>query len=149
MDKTQLITAINFQLNEKLNELSIYSDDLMNSLQREEKSTAGDKHDTGRAMIHLEQEKLQNQLKETKTQIQRIKSLEQNKNNTKTIDYGSFVKTTGPFFLIGIGLGKITSNKRTVFCIGIETPIGKQLKGLKKDDCFDFIGKTEKIISIT
>ena len=148
MDKSNIIEAILLQLQEKLNELSDYSDDLTNALESEGNSTAGDKHDTGRAMIHLEQEKLQNQLKEIKGQIQRIKSLEQNKNTSSEIEYGSFVETTGPRFLMGIGLGKIMVKQNPVFCIGMETPIGKQLKGLKEKDSFQFNGKRETILTV-
>lgn len=148
MDKSNIIEAILLQLQEKLNELSDYSDDLKNALESEGKSTAGDKHDTGRAMIHLEQEKLQNQLKEIKGQIQRIKSMEQNKNNSSEIEYGSFVETTGPQFLMGIGLGKVMVKQKPVFCIGMETPIGKKLKGLKVKDSFKFNEINEIVIAV-
>lgn len=148
MNKSKLIDEIVVQLNEKLSELARYSDDLRSSLESEGKSTAGDKHDTGRAMIHLEQEKLQNQLQEIKGQIQRIKVLEKNTALSSKVDYGSFVKTTGPNFLMGIGLGKIDFQNFTVFCIGMETPIGKLIKGLKEKDSFNFKGKLEQVISV-
>lgn len=148
MNKSDLIKAISTQLQEKLEELASYSDDLRNALESEGKSTAGDKHDTGRAMIHLEQEKLQNQLKEIKSQIQRINTIEQANIKSDVIDYGSFVITTGPYFLLGIGLGKVNTNTGTVYCIGMETPIGKLLKGLKKQDTFPFLNKKEQVLSV-
>lgn len=148
MNKSELIEEIVVQLNEKLSELSRYSDDLRNSLESEGKSTAGDKHDTGRAMIHLEQEKLQNQLQELKGQIQRVKTLEKNATPSNSAEYGSFIKTTGPSFLMGIGLGKIEFQNLTTFCVGMETPIGKQIKGLKENDSFNFKGKDERVITV-
>ena len=56
-------------LNQRLEVIKSTISDIQNSLQSETKSTAGDKHETGRAMLQLEREKAGNQLAELQKQI--------------------------------------------------------------------------------
>jgi transcription elongation GreA/GreB family factor len=111
------------------------------------KSTAGDKHETGRAMLHMEQENNQKQL---------AKALDLKKELT-TIDItakriiigkGSLVKTAQVSYFITIGLGKLVSNNEVVYAISLASPIGQLLLGKKAGDSFVFQGKEVFIIDI-
>ena len=118
---------------------------LQNSLTSESKSTAGDKHETGRAMIQLEREKLGFQLKELEKQealLYRIKL----ESSTGLVAAGSYVKTSLMDYFLSVSLGKMDTIN--AFAISIQSPIGRLLLGKKEGDIFSFNGKEQKIIKI-
>ncbi len=117
------------------------------SVANESKSTAGDKHETGRAMMHLEQEKNAAQLKkliETKKILNRIDTNLQ----PDTIALGSVIETNHGNFFISISAGKIDIFDKSYFAISLQSPIGNNLKGKKENESFTFNSKTYRIESI-
>lgn len=117
------------------------------SLLSEAKSTAGDKHETGRAMIQLEREKLGRQLAEAeKMQAVFNKIMASSKNERITL--GSLVTTDLAMYYIAISAGRFEYSDATVFCISAGTPIGQLLLGKAKGDSISFNGKTSKILEI-
>lgn len=101
----------------------------------ETKSSAGDKHETGRAMAQLETEKLSAQLNDALNQKQLIAKINSNL-QSKQITIGSLVYTTNGIFYIGISLGKIDINNETIYAISPQSPIGKLLITKKEKDSF-------------
>ena len=69
MIKEKIIEACRAYLQEKQTSLQLIITDINEATHTETKSSAGDKHETGRAMMQLEQEKLNKQLAEIKQQI--------------------------------------------------------------------------------
>jgi len=110
------------------------------SANNETKSSAGDKHETGRAMAQLETEKLTAQLTEASKLEQALQII-----NTdivhESIRLGTLVKTNNGIFLIAVSLGKVTVNDIAYFVISTVSPIGEQLIGLKQQDFFTFNGR--------
>ncbi|WP_394337938.1 3-oxoacyl-ACP synthase [Flavivirga eckloniae] len=98
------------------------------SLTSETKSSAGDKHETGRAMLQLEREKVGNQLaevqkvKETLSKIDVFKTLE-------VVGLGSVVYTVQANYFIAVSVGKLIVDDVTFYAISPNTPIGKLLIG--------------------
>ena len=92
----------------------------------ETKSSAGDKHETGRAMAQLETEKLSAQLNDALNQKQLIAKINSNL-QSKQITIGSLVYTTNGIFYIGVSLGKIDINNETIYAISPISPMGKLL----------------------
>lgn len=100
------------------------------SLTSETKSSAGDKHETGRAMLQLEREKAGNQLAE----IQKIKEMLSKIDVSKTlkiVGLGSVVYTTQANYFIAISVGELTVDGVAFYAISPNTPIGKLLIGKK------------------
>ncbi|WP_298550396.1 3-oxoacyl-ACP synthase [uncultured Algibacter sp.] len=98
------------------------------SLQSETKSSAGDKHETGRAMLQLEREKAGNQLVE----IEKTRALLSKfniENTSNTIGLGSVVFTTKSNYFIGISAGELQVGNNTFYAISANTPIGQLLLG--------------------
>ena len=63
------------QLNDKIQSLQVALTDLKSGVENEGKSSAGDKHETARAMMQMEEEKISRQLDETlrqKTDLEKI-----------------------------------------------------------------------------
>ena len=120
---------------------------LNEDLLSESKSTAGDKHETGRAMIQLEREKLGNQLKEADTMKQVLSrvSLEQ---KSKRIALGSLVVTNVISYYISISAGLFRDKDQTIYCISTSSPIGTLLLGKTIGDSISFRGKEQHIIQV-
>lgn len=120
-------------LNDKIQEMQNTLDELSEGAKNDTKSSAGDKHETARAMMQLEQEKIGKQLNEVlkqKTVFDKIDITQ----NSKTIIKGSLVKTKNMYLFIAAALGKVTVNKIDVVVLSPESPLGLKLMGLKKGD---------------
>ena len=113
-------------LNQRLEAIKSTISDIQNSLQSETKSTAGDKHETGRAMLQLEREKAGNQLAEIQKQIEILHKINPEMSYSK-VALGSLVKTTVYNYVIGVSVGEITIENETFYAISLSTPIGKLL----------------------
>jgi transcription elongation GreA/GreB family factor len=94
----------------------------------ESKSSAGDKHETGRAMMHLEQEKLHKQLAEAQTIVAELERIDGKAVHTQ-IGLGTLVKTDKATFLLAAGLGKVDFEGITYFVVSTKAPIAAQFLG--------------------
>ncbi|MEM9077193.1 MAG: 3-oxoacyl-ACP synthase [Bacteroidota bacterium] len=120
---------------------------LEDSLRNETKSTAGDKHETGRAMVQLEQEKLGKQEREIEILRETLQRVTIDK-PTPNISLGSFVKTSSHSYFLAIFAEAFEHDGNKVFCISTASPIGQRLLGKTTDEAFQFNGKTIKILEI-
>ncbi|WP_139957137.1 3-oxoacyl-ACP synthase [Flavicella sediminum] len=116
-------------------------------LNSETKSSAGDKHETGRAMLQLEMEKAGQQLKE----VQQMKLLLERVNleeNTALVRLGSVVKTNVANYFMAISSGKISVEGEAYYAISPSSPIGRLLLGKKNKESFLFQGRNFVIESL-
>ncbi|MGB1204646.1 MAG: hypothetical protein ACPG5B_03300 [Chitinophagales bacterium] len=117
---------------------------LRESKNSETKSTAGDKHETGRAMIQLEEENTHKRLSEvldTKNKLARI-----NCGIIKTTaQSGSIVITDKAKYVILVGIGKVKLENTLYYCVSQHSPIAKVLLQKQAGDEFVFNGKKIKI----
>ena len=107
------------------------------ALLSETKSSAGDKHETGRAMLQLEMEKASQQLSviiEMKEVLSKIKI--EKPSNISCL--GSLIFTNKASYFLAISAGKITINSTDYFAISASSPIGKQLIGKKVGNVIAF-----------
>lgn len=114
---------------DKIKALQQQQEDLLESLKQETKSTAGDKYETSRAMLHIEQQNVTGQLSVLLQQKAILESIPLNKNSqTETkIQFGNLVKTNRGYVFIAAALGKIIVDKQSIFAISAESPLGKLL----------------------
>ena len=118
------------------------------SLQSETKSSAGDKHETGRAMLQLEREKLGAQLAEAENTKRTLSKVQLNKTADK-ISLGSLVKTDVHQYYIAISAGAFEIGKDVIFCISAQTPIAKLCMGKSKGESFVINGIKQEILDIS
>jgi transcription elongation GreA/GreB family factor len=109
--------------------ISGLSDDALNDA----KGSAGDKHETALSMMHLEQEKLTNKLKETIALKDILEIIDVSK-TTATIFLGSYVKVNAMQLFISAALPKILIEDVTVLSVSPQSPLGSQLMGKKLHD---------------
>lgn len=120
---------------------------IQESLASETKSSAGDKHETGRAMIQLEREQLGNQLKSIEVEKSILLKINPEL-NSKIIGVGSLVKTTGFTYFIAISSGKITLNGLNIYCISLQSPIGQILNAKRVGDKVKFREQEMEIMKV-
>ena len=121
--------------------------DIEYSLKEESKSTSGDKHHTGRAILQIDREHVGYQLKEiekVKDQLQRVDI----SSTSEVVRLGSVVRTNQALFFISISVGKLEVNKTSYIGIAPNSPIGLCLLGKKVGDQFNFNGKIYKILNL-
>lgn len=147
MDKSRIVAEIDFILKTKITELERVIHEVQQSANQESKSSMGDKYETGRAMVQNEVFMLQTQLAALKNDFETINSIDFNLKVDKVIQ-GSLVETSTGWFLISIGLGKITVDGKSLFCISINSPLGQELKGKSVAEAYLINGKTAQIRSI-
>jgi hypothetical protein len=107
---------------------------------QDSKSSAGDKHETGKAMMQLEQEKLGKQLQDINTQIELLHKIADFK-NPSSAQLGTLVTTNHGLFYLAIGLGKIEVDGNTYFIISPQSPIGLQMVGKTIGERFEVNGR--------
>ena len=121
--------------------------DIQKSLQSETKSSAGDKHETGRAMLQLEREKAGNQLAEIQKVKENISKIDIAK-VSNTVGLGSVIFTSQNNYFISISAGELKFEDDAFYAISPNTPIGQLLMGKKVGDEITFRNQKFEILSI-
>ena len=111
------------------------------------KSSAGDKFETGRSLIQIEIDKLDNQYSIIKNQINAVNQIILEKKE-KVCSFGSIVETKKALYYLSIGLGRHVIDKKEVLLISLSSPIGKLLDGKRVGDRFIFNGSEDNIKKI-
>ena len=96
----------------------------------EEKSSAGDKYETGRAMGHLNSEMNAKQLVKAQEELQLLKRIDIGTNPVAR--QGSLIETETTLFFIGVGLGPLDIQAQTIITLSAQAPLAKLLIGKEK-----------------
>jgi transcription elongation GreA/GreB family factor len=113
----------------------------------ETKSSAGDKYETGRAMMQLEIEKNATQLEEALKQKKILDAINIDAQPLK-IQNGSLVRTDNGNFFLAISVGMVVIEDKSFAVVSAQSPIGSMLIGLKSGDSFSFGNKTYKVTQV-
>ncbi len=131
--KYNLWTQVGATLGDRIISLKQQLHELVEGAKNDSKSTAGDKHETARAMMQIEQEKLSNQLTLLLQQEQVLKRIDPNAKSEVVIN-GSLVKTNQGWIYLSIPLGKIVVDGENVMCLSAQSPLGQKMVGKKADE---------------
>jgi hypothetical protein len=129
-----------------LNRLNLINDAIKSARESgndENKSSAGDKHETGRSMAQLEQEKLSFQLIEAQKLLQLLNSIERGKISS-LVSLGTLVITDNGSYFISISAGKLLIDSEQFFPVSPASPIGSAL--LKTNGNMSFVFNNKKYI---
>ena len=117
------------------------------SANSEEKSSAGDKYETSRAMGHLAQEMQSKQLEDARQELDLINRLNTTVIYT-SISTGAVVICNNFIFYISLGLGQTEVEQHKVTLLSPKAPIATLLHHKKKGDSVILNGKTIEIIDV-
>jgi transcription elongation GreA/GreB family factor len=145
--KKTLYNHCKTHLEKKMEVLEQQKERLQKDLTSETKSTAGDKHETGRAMIQLEREKLGSQIHEIELNYKRLNTIKDVKTST-SISLGSIVFTDKANYYVAIAADCCQINGKAFYCISTQSPIGKLLIGKKMNESIMFNGIESTILEI-
>jgi hypothetical protein len=123
------LTAIQDKISEMKKEIRSVIEDGNN----DSKSSAGDKHETSKAMNQLEQEKMGNQLEELEKQKAELQRIDLNL-DLGYIMKGSLVNTNQGYLFVSLGLGKVKVKDNLVFAVSTTSPLGKEIIGHKRGE---------------
>lgn len=117
------------------------------ALEQESKSSVGDKHETGRAMLHLEMEKAAQQfgaVNKMKEVLQRINLA----HNADRVKLGSLVTTDQGIYFISISTGQLDKDGTSYYAVSPSSPIGALLLGKERSEVVTMGPKKIKILEI-
>ena len=144
LSKNQIKDAFLSEAEDKLTALRKSITQVQSSIEGEEKSSAGDKYETARAMSQGELDRLNGQQSILAKLINQLKSLSMRDFNE--VSMGALVKTnTRTLFFIG-PFGKIVLEDKTILALSAGSPIGQAYLGKKVGEQVIFNGSTEEIL---
>src|SRR5690554_1788613 len=135
--KQQLYLQCKEFSNNRFNSIQKTIEEIQESLTSETKSSAGDKHETGRAMLQLEREKAGHQLAEVEKLNASLCKIDVKK-SSETLGLGSIVSTSNANYFISISAGQMQVGAQSFFAISPNTPIGMLLMGKSIGDVVVF-----------
>ena len=144
MQKKRLYAHCQSLVRRKIEEIEAAMREAQGAANEETKSSAGDKYETGRAMMHLEKEKLASQRAEVFKLKKVLDQIDPNRQLAK-IALGSLVQTSRGQFFLAVGLGNVTIDEDSCFVISPAAPIGQAMLGLSAGERFTFRGEDVKI----
>jgi transcription elongation GreA/GreB family factor len=112
-------------------------DDAQQAANGEEKSSAGDKYETSRAMGHLQKDMHARQLAEQAKELAALHAVNVDL-LYDTVATGALIECEKATFFVAAGLGKQTIGDKTVFFLSPQAPLAQQLQHKKAGDHFVF-----------
>ena len=125
-------------LDERISALYAALNDLTEGAESDAKSSAGDKHETARAMMQIEHENISRQLDELlkeKNELSRI-----DMGTGAVIAKGSLIKTNHRYIFLAVAMGKVMADGVPVIVLSPQSPLGKKLPGLAPGDAAEMNG---------
>jgi len=135
------------QLESQLKSLIQAKSSIAESKLNETKSSAGDKYETGRAMIQMEQDKISSQLDQlmaTKNHLKQISS----DLKSHIVKVGTLVITDIGNYYVSVSIGKMIVDDIVYYAISPAAPLSKVLTGKGVGDNVLFRNRCYKILDI-
>lgn len=145
--KAELLQHCQKQVDNRYSKIKQTITDIDESLLEESKSSSGDKHETGRAMLQIDRENTGKQLNEIEKSVQLLKKIDVK----ATSDYarlGSLVYTDRFIYFISLSIGTVPIGKIDYLCVALNSPVGLLISGKKKGDDFVLNGNVYKITNV-
>ena len=147
MLREELLIECKKILQGRIDRIKRIMDEAQASSNEESKSSAGDKYETGRAMMQLEKDKAASQLSETLNLRKALDQINLNK-PTSIIRLGSIVQTDYGYFFLAAALGNIDFKGNKYFAISPVSPVGEKLLNKKAGERITVKDRTFQIMKV-
>jgi hypothetical protein len=111
------------------------------------KSSAGDKYETGRAMMQLERDKAAAHLA-TALQLQKDLDAVPTSLSPPVVGLGSLVRSSNGWFFLSAPLGKISLDGTDYWAISPNSPLGKLMVGRQKGEKATVNGRDFEVLDV-
>jgi transcription elongation GreA/GreB family factor len=145
--KESILTHLNELVEKRIEAANQEIQSIYDSKANETKSSAGDKYETGMAMLQIEEQKLAVQLAKAK-EFKQVLSRIDYSNSSDSVQLGSLVVTNQGLFYFSIAIGKMQVDKTEIFVLSMGSPLGQALKGQKLGYKANFNGNTIEIVNV-
>ncbi len=145
--KSKLHQACLDRINQQIKTIQSVLDSVVTARNEETKSSAGDKYETSRAMLQIEEDKNKQQLARAMVEHKRLLSLDLS-TTSESIKMGSLIRSTQGDYFIAVGLGKVEIDGQRYYCISPQSPIGMLLIGKQSSEEINFNGQTITILQV-
>jgi transcription elongation GreA/GreB family factor len=146
-DKSTVHRAFGQKLNQRIQALRHALNELDADAQSDAKSTAGDKHETARAMRQIEQARLGRQLHEATAMARSLEALA-SPPPSRGIGPGSLVRTDRGWFYVSVALGSLTIEGLIVIALSLQSPLGAMLSRQSPGATFTFNGTAYTVLEV-
>ena len=131
----------------KIQETTTAMQAAQDSANSEEKSSMGDKYETGRAMSQLERDRIASQLYLLQQEYQKLLLVDASTSHA-VVQTGALVQTENQWYWIAVSLGQVSKEADKIMVVSPLAPISKAIMGQKKGSVFSFNGKNQKILGV-
>ena len=127
--KRRIVNAVSAHLEAQRAEALDRLRSLQEALESESKSSAGDKHETGRARVHEEMRQVNETLQRIEAQRLELDLVLKRNGTPMRVAPGVLVETDGPWVLMGLALGRMQVDGVVVFSVSNEAPLAQAWRG--------------------
>lgn len=145
--KQRLYDACKLSLDNRLGSIKSAMQEAQDSANEETKSSAGDKHETGRSMMQLETEKLSSQLRELLNEQDKLQQINPVRPCNR-VEAGALVITDSLRLYFSVSSGRLLLDGDEYFALSPQTPLGTAAWGRQKGEKFSFNQREYQIITI-
>ncbi|MGB5981712.1 MAG: transcription elongation factor [Nonlabens sp.] len=135
-------------LGERLDSIDENLKNLMQAKESETKSSAGDKYETGMAMIQNQEELYKRQRLQTQEILNKLLKIDPDK-ICSIVEDGALVALPSGIYYLSAGMGKITVVGKDIFALSLASPMGMALKNRRTGEQFTFNEKKHTILKIS
>lgn len=146
--KNKLLDLCQQQVEERINNARQAMEAAQAAANNEGKSSAGDKYETGRAMMQIERNQHARLLAEALKLKQSLDGIDPDRKQQQ-IGIGSLVHTNKGTYYISVSLGKLHLDGKEYMAISPVTPLGKALAGLQKGSKLVFNNMNVQILELS
>ena len=145
--KEKILEILQSIINERIINAKASMDAAQESANSEDKSSAGDKYETSRAMGQIDRDMYARQMVNAQNEMAALNRINIAIRSI-SVGLGCLVDTSAGYFFISVSVGKIDFEKKTLLAVSPSSPIGTIIMSKKVGEKFVFLGKEHKILAI-
>jgi hypothetical protein len=146
--KKQIVDACIEVQHKKIERFKKAMEDAQNSANSEEKSSAGDKYETARAMSQNERDMNAKHMSEALKDLAVLQQIKPDVQQDQ-VKLGSLVKTSTGTYLIATSLGEIKVGKDSFFVLSPAAPLIQSMLGMKQGNELKFRDQKITILEVS
>lgn len=145
--KQQLHQLCAEQIRQRISDAETAIAEARKASENDTKSSAGDKYETGRAMMQQDIDLNSRQLLEARKMQAQLQQINPNTNH-QFAQAGSLVETDQGDFYLSVSAGALLVDGKNYYAISTASPMGLQLKGKQAGESFMLNGKAFQVLKV-